>query len=236
MVNRLRVAGGPWVSKLRLCKRDAHHYFHMLKIGPKWAKYMAHPPNESSHGILLYPCQRIIPMGFTAAASWAQGIAEYVVADADLPPDQRLIEGQPLLSISRVWGSILDDVWCIASAPLKSDRVGEQLLEQVERSWHDIGVEVNAKKNVDDAVLVEVQGAFVHGSELWCGVSQDKRLMLMQAGVRLLSRPYMDVKTLECWVGKAGFVTMFRSPTRCILYHIYRWLDGLRRADVKKSA
>ena len=30
--------------KLRIYKKDARHFFHFLRIGKRWHKYLAHPP------------------------------------------------------------------------------------------------------------------------------------------------------------------------------------------------
>ena len=84
----------------RLCvfKKDARHYFHQLGIGRKWEKYLAHPPILSDHGHWLYPLHRAVPMGFTAAASWAQRCTEACTQRAQLPESSRPLARCPLTS------------------------------------------------------------------------------------------------------------------------------------------
>lgn len=45
MMRTLRITPG---KSLRIYKKDARHFFHFLRIGHRWKKYMAHPPIESN--------------------------------------------------------------------------------------------------------------------------------------------------------------------------------------------
>ena len=64
------------------------------------------------------------------------------------------------------WGSILDDLWFLEeSDPGPKPRWGAECAERVGQAWADMGAKVNLKKNVDQAVGGELQGAFVDGSE-----------------------------------------------------------------------
>ena len=101
-------------KQLRVYKKDARHFFHFLRVGTRWHKYMAHPPLPSDgHHPQMYPVHQGVPMGFTAAAAWAQAYNEQKAREAELPVDSRLVDGKPPPSGFPIWGSILDDVWAI---------------------------------------------------------------------------------------------------------------------------
>ena len=89
---------------------DARHFFHNLRLGRRWAKRLAHPPIKGRAGELLFPLHLAVPMGFTAAATFAQRANDKTTSDADLPPDRRLIDNLVVPSGLPIWGSILDDV------------------------------------------------------------------------------------------------------------------------------
>ena len=60
---------------IRATKRDARHYYHVLAPGPRWRKYLAHPPVRSA-GRMLWPRHRSAPMGFAPSAGWAQRVTD----------------------------------------------------------------------------------------------------------------------------------------------------------------
>ena len=71
--------------RIRICKRDARHYFHRLRIHKRWHKYLAHPPVNGE----LYPVHRCAPMGFAPSAGWAQAVTDRATSLAGLPADRR---------------------------------------------------------------------------------------------------------------------------------------------------
>ena len=76
-VPALRVARCSGKRRVHICKKDARHFFHALRIGRRWRKYMAHPPlPRTASQASAYPLRCAAPMGFAASASWAQGFNE----------------------------------------------------------------------------------------------------------------------------------------------------------------
>lgn len=68
MLRSVRVGRRPGMV-LRVTKRDARHYFHRLAVGPRWRKYIGHPPVwDSTARQWLYPRHCAVPMGMRASA------------------------------------------------------------------------------------------------------------------------------------------------------------------------
>ena len=105
-MHRLKTRTG---ARVTVSKRDARHYFHRLKIGKNWAKFLAHPPVVSERGKTLYPLHRCTPMGFSPSA----GPTNVCTENAGLPTDKQVLFSQPIPSDFLVWGSIIDDVWAV---------------------------------------------------------------------------------------------------------------------------
>jgi len=162
-VNRLRAVTCSGRKVLRVCKKDARHYFHSLRLHRRWQKYLSMPPVDIQ-GREMYPLCTTAPMGFAPSACWAHGLTERVVHDAGLPAGQRVIEHAVALEEFPVWGCILDDVWtieeeaCDGGAP-----IGEDWLSKVQAEWEAHGVEVNVNTDVQGVVCGEVQGVIIDG-------------------------------------------------------------------------
>ena len=215
-------------SHVILCKKDARHFFHALGIGAKWAKYTAHPPILGRSGALdaVYPCHLATPMGFTASASWAQAFNEVVARRSELPVPSRLIDDKAPPATLPIWASILDDFWTLeVDSP---QRWGETLLSRIGTEWAGFGLDTNTKKDVLNASTGEVQGAFVHGTDLWLGVSMGKRTHLLQAGLHIISRPWARLRLMERFVGKVSFALGFKSCARSVFQEVYVWIQACR--------
>lgn len=214
-------------KQLRVYKKDARHFFHFLRVGTRWHKYMAHPPLPSDgHHPQMYPVHQGVPMGFTAAAAWAQAYNEQKAREAELPVDSRLVDGKPPPSGFPIWGSILDDVWAIEEDPVDDHfKKGHNWLDGVSRLWAQDGVEEHKKKAVEGAKREEVQGAMVDGVAGWVGVSYQKRLSILEAGLHLIVQRRPLVGAVDRWVGKLSYALSFRACARSILQDIYTWLD-----------
>eukprot|EP00974_Lingulodinium_polyedra_P000330 31664-Lingulodinium_polyedra.AAC.1 len=94
-----------WVSK-----RDARHYFHVLKVGKPWRRLLR-APGLLRGGRLRYPRARAWPMGYKASAVIAQSVTECCAERAGLPAGSRCLPGRPTPLRPPVWGAIIDDVW-----------------------------------------------------------------------------------------------------------------------------
>ena len=235
MPSRLRAAGGPWLQRLHVSKKDARHFFHTLALGRKWHKFLAHAPVVGRSGKRLYPVSCAVPMGFRPAAGWAQCLAELAVKRAELPVQHRLVEGARAPADFPIWGSILDDVWVVDGASKSDERVGIPWLGKVETEWRKLGVQTNVKKDMLDSVIGEVQGCYIDGWRCTAGVSKEKKMLLLEGGGGLLGMKRIPLKTMERYVGKAGFAAMFKSGVRSIFFHIYQWMEELRKNFLKSG-
>lgn len=229
---------------LRVYKKDARHFFHYLRIGHRWNKYMAHPPlphkqlhcGAHSQDPAIYPVHRGVPMGFTAAASWAQAYNEAKVAEVGLPQDKRLIDDRPPPSQFPIWGSILDDVWALDECASVDDppSIASKWLDDVAVAWSRDGVKEHEKKAVQGVLREEVQGVMIDGKDGWAGVSKPKRAMLLEAGLYLLRQQRPLVGEVDRWLGKLSFALSFRACARSVLQDIYTWL-AQHRGKVKRA-
>ena len=153
---------------------------------------------DSSPGSCL-PAALCGPMGFAASASWAQRFNEVVAEDATLPPSRRVVADSPTTHapatsqcgpaswmISGLEGEIVD-----GSAPW-----GQMLRDRVGVCWDTHGLAANVKKDVPGELTGEVQGAIVHGTGFWRGLSRSKHVLRTYC--------YKRVCTF-CHAGMSGF-------------------------------
>ena len=171
----LRSLSVPSGGVVAVSKRDARHYFHRLRIGKNWQRWLCGPPVSSSSGRgsqQLYPASCSAPMGFGPSAGWAQGLTDVVAHDASLPPECRLHPDFVTPETLPVWGSIIDDIWALEHH--EGDErpgVGPDWLARAEAAWVVRGVAPNSKKSVDGAQGEEIQGYYVHPTMHWVGLS-----------------------------------------------------------------
>ena len=229
MMPSLRAMTLEETKRLRIFKKDARRFFHFLKIGKRWEKYMAHPPLPAVEGHpQMFPVHQGVPMGFTAAAAWAQAYNEQKAVEAALPDSARLVDGKPPPKNFPIWGSILDDVWAIEEDEGDDLGVGHDWLARVAELWAEDGVEEHVKKAVEGVHREEVQGAMIDGVEGWVGVSRQKRMSILEAGLLLISQRRPLVGAVDRWVGKLSFALGFRACARSVLQDVYAWLDQHR--------
>ena len=218
---RLRAMRTQKGTVLKVRKRDARHYFHQLRLGRRWHKYLAHPSIKVD-GKLLYPLHQVAPMGFAPSAGWAQGVTDTVTADADLPACQRVCFSEPLPASLPVWGSILDDVWTIEenAKACEEDPVAKGWVQAVDDAWPRTGAEINIKKNVDGA-FAEIQGTVLHPVRHWLGAAVERRVHAIAGALLALARPRIARKTLQRLTGLHGYAHTFRTELRSVFGYVY---------------
>ena len=233
-VPSLRVVTVRQGKRLRTSKRDARHFFHQLAVGRRWQKYFAHPALPASDRFSeKVPCHRCLPMGFSGSVSWAQRLNESLVEVSGLPAERRLVQNELPPAGYPVWGSIIDDIWAVNEDG--SEDLGNEWATSFADEWRKLGLQENDSKRVCGAPVAEVQGAVVHGNELWLGVSREKRALLMESGLWLVAQRRPLVKSIERWVGKLAFCQQFRVCTRATLDSTYMWMDHNRRAKRRRA-
>ena len=215
--------------QLRVHKIDGRHFFHMLKVGRAWQKWFASPPlPKVGRSAIKYPVHCAVPMGFTGSACWAQLFNEGIISTTSLPAEARLIDGAPPPPSFPIWGSILDDFWGIEE---EGQEAAAAWLREVAGAWEKTGIVEHEKKRVEGAVCAEVQGAMVHGKELWIGLSRDKRLRLAEAGWFLMRSRRPPTRSVARWCGKTGYAQFFKPALRCLINDTFTWIDQHRRQD-----
>ena len=138
---RMRTMRAVRGSVLLKSKRDARHYYHVLKPGDKWKKYLAHPP-VWREGKKIFPLHRAVPMGFAPAAGWAQCLTDTVTEKAGLPIESKLRIDEQAPKTFPVWSSIVDDIWWIDELVPSGDGElhGPDWLNLTDKRWADVGV------------------------------------------------------------------------------------------------
>ena len=217
-------------TRLRVSKRDARHYFHVLRMGEKWKAFTAGPP-VIKHGLKKFPVGRSFSMGFRGSAVMAQAVTDVVAARAQLPAEARIGPGYRAPSGMPVWGTIMDDFWMIGT-----DENTDEMLDawawpdRVEDQWEAVGVEPNAAKDVNREELAEVQGAEVDPVTHELGLSAEKCMDVLASLLYLAGRYRVPVRMLERAIGKVGHAHMFRVCLRSIFEKAYGIVREARAA------
>eukprot|EP00438_Fugacium_kawagutii_P012044 Skav218186 [mRNA] locus=scaffold5213:236505:243510:- [translate_table: standard] len=225
----LRCVTVPKSGAVVVTKRDARHYFHRLRIGRRWGKWLCGPPITASggrhSGEKMYPAAQSAPMGFGPSAGWAQGLTDVVALDANLPQDKRLHPDFVVPESLPVWGSIIDDIWALDHVDTDATMLaGPDWLGRAELR----GVEPNHRKSVDAHEGEEIQGYYVHPTEHWIGVALQKRRNLMQSTFMVLMQSTVMVGVVDRLIGKHGFVHSARVGLRSVFQATYPWIASVR--------
>ena len=88
-------------------KRDLEHYFHHLRLGRRWHKFLAHPPILVD-GHRQYPLHQSAPMGASFSAGFTQAVTDK--ATDRLPADRKVRFDDIAPKEWPVWGTIIDDL------------------------------------------------------------------------------------------------------------------------------
>ena len=210
-VPSLRSVTVPRTGVIVVSKRDARHYFHRLRIGRRWGRWLCAPsielPCRQGGTRVMFPAAQSAPMCFGPSAGWAQGLTDVVANDAHLPEDRRLHPDLIIPGELPIWGSIIDDIWGLDHLEDENAAgVGPEWLNRAEDVWCLRGVEPNSKKTVNQALGEEVQGYYIHPSAHWVGLSMEKRRYLFQATFMALMRPKVVVGVADRLIGKHSFL------------------------------
>ena len=229
----LRCLTVPPQGIVAVSKRDPRHYFHRLRIGKNWHRWLCGPPvTVAGRGgsRKLFPASCSAPMGFGPSAGWAQGLTDVVAIDAQMPPDCRIHPDIVIPESLPIWGSIIDDIWALEHvADNEVATTGPSWLQQAETAWIVRDVAPNTKKSVDGAHGEEIQGYYVHPTGHWVGLSHEKRRFLFQASFKVLMQRSTHLKVIERLIGKHGFLHSCRPCMRSIFGCTYTWLDKARK-------
>ena len=214
--------------RLRLYKRDARHYYHMLRVGRRWRKLLAHPPVPATSSFeKRYPVHIACPMGFTGSAAWAQGLNEALSLRGGLPQGRRMVDGTVPPGRPPVWGSILDDIWAVDEVPGADAEDAPHVdaavwVEEISKQWTRVGTTRTCRSASTASSTARSR----------VPASRPKRLKIIESGLWLVSEHRVMI---ERWVGKLSFAQSFRVCTRSGLESIYTWMDRYRRAGVRRA-
>lgn len=230
----LRSVTVPSSGVIKITKRDARHYFHRLRIGRRWGRWLCSPPislpsQSGPRNRKWYPAAQATPMGFGPSAGWAQALTDAVAIEAGLPQEHRLHPDFTVPEELPIWGSIIDDIWAIEHGDeAAASGVGVDWMNRAEEAWTVKGVEPNHKKSVNEALGEEIQGYFVHPRDHWIGVSLEKRRHLYQATMCTLMRKKVLVGVVDRLIGKHSFIHSCRPAMRSIFEATYAWITTVR--------
>ena len=103
-IPKLRATRSYKPGVLVVSKRDARHYFHSLRIGRKWHKWLCGPPIVTLSGHVRHPACRSAPMGFGPSAGWAQALTDVTTTAAGLDLECRLHPDELAPRDFPIWG------------------------------------------------------------------------------------------------------------------------------------
>ena len=212
-------------------KRDARNYYPTLKAGEEWWQWFPNPPLRRDGGRHV-PVHTTWPMGFRGSCVIAQTVTDVVCEAAALPPSRRLVPGTSCPLDLPVWGSILDDVWCVYDEVDPGPMRPQDWLGRVDYEWQRIGVQSHPKKSVDGKRNEEIQGGRVDSRSRTVGLSPVKTSDLMRASLWTLTCWKPSRSQVERVVGKIGHAHTFRPCMRCSFGEMYRMLQRARSGKV----
>lgn len=223
-------------SRVVVSKRDARHYFHALRLGRKWEKFVGHPPVTGADGASLVPVHRSAPMGFMPSAVWAQAVTDTMALAAELPPDKRVSYNLAVPNELPVWGSIVDDLWGVAELEPeeRSHPTLDEWMRRVDHEWPRLDVPINEKKS-GACGSEEVQACVLHPRDHRLGAGWKRRRELMAATFELLSMRMPSVHSVERLVGKLSYVHAFAPSCRSIFAEVYKWLERYREKKARRA-
>ena len=210
--------------KMWISKRDARHYFHVLKNTKAWQKYFRGPP-VFRDGKRVYPRHHGWPMGYAASALIAQSVTEVCAERAGVPQSRRLLPGLPCPAEPPVWGAIIDDFWTIGGEGYTCDEEdGGQWAHGVQNQWEKVGVASHPGKARDKRFGEEVQGAFLHPRDHTFGLAPQRSLDLMCSLLLGAVSFAPGLAFMEKAVGRAGHAHCFRTCQRSVYSAVHVWL------------
>ena len=227
-------------KKLLVSKRDARHYFHVLKRGKRWRRWMAMPPVKDRYGQRHWVYHRSWPMGFKPSAAIAQAVTEAAAADAGLPASLQFRPGVPCPTDFPLWGIIMDDAFALFEARGDDDDLDacedlrpESWMPSLEQAWAAMDVQSHPKKRIDEEFNAEILGYRVSPEGL-IGLSPGKMLPLIVSCIRcgLWWRPPRT--PFERTLGKVGHAHMLRPCLRSCFSDVYRIVVEGRRDNVSQ--
>ena len=213
-------------------KRDLRHYFHHLRLGRKWHKYLAHP-SAVVDGEPQYPLHQAAGMSFAPSAGLAQSVTD--LGTAALPREKRVVFDAPAPKAFPVWGSIIDDLWTVEQRQGRhqSDPLASAWIRAGEKGFEKLGVSVHHGKSEDNGFGAEFQGAQIHSTQHWLGTTVRRLLLSTPACFTVLGRWEVASLTVERLNGKQGYDDFFRPCIRSVKQTIYGWMEAHR--DARRS-
>ena len=234
---QMRILTVPRRRKLLVAKRDARHYFHVLRAGAKWHRWLALPPVRRKDK-LLFPLQRAWPMGFKGSAAFAQLVTEKAAKCAGLPARFRCLPSVAMTSVPPCWGAVIDDIWVLHTDGHDDDNLAARgWAPSVEAQWAELGVTAHPDKKVDSQPNVEVQGMMVDSVAHDLSLSPEKCLLLMCLLLQQATTWRPARRSTHRVVGKLGFAHGLRPCLRSILQDTHRsihraWTAGAPRLNM----
>ena len=216
--------------RLVLSKRDARHYFHVLRNGKRWRPYMCQPAVRKHH-VKKYPLLRAWPMGFRNSAIIAHRVTDAAAHAADLPTECRFTPAQATPLEPPLWATCIDD---FVALHYDDDPVGVDWAQRLEDAWAEINVTSHPGKKLDAVPNQEMLGLQVGPDDHVLSLTPAKEWELMQMVLLVASRREYAIASLGRVVGKCNFAHALRPAMRSIFWMSYRVLAGARDLERRR--
>ena len=99
-----------------------------------------------------------------------------------------------------------------------------------EAEWDEAGVPTHHAKSLDNGNNGGFQGAMIHDQEHWLGTSVRRRWLHLHATISVLGSRRVHPTNLQRLIGKASYITGFRSCIRSLFQDCYVELERRRGA------
>jgi hypothetical protein len=227
----------PGNPKFFVAKSDLSDFFYRFAI-PQWMiPYFALPPiisdemgpqvvAEYGSGVEVFPCLRVLAMGWSHSVLVAQSIHEHLLnTETKLcAAEDRISAGADLrLLVSRVLHAVyIDDVCFIG---LERHLVEAALDEYLSVFQRRLLPAKPSKVVRPSAEGVEVLGVAIHGTDHTVGVLPEKmRLLCAATSTLLLQRCATGLEIARC-VGRWTWAMLVARPSLSIFNAVYRFIN-----------
>lgn len=227
-------------SKLFIAKVDLDNFYHRLVL-PEWLQpFFALPPIPSSlvglpgPDVLVYPCCRTLPMGWSHSVYVAQVAHEEVLRRSGFLPSDRLHLGGDF-RLDRVRHQVyIDDLMCFGTSKDEVQARQDAYIAAVTR----VGLAPKQSKIVRaTSGRVECLGVEVDGSALSIGLSPRKLWDLVESTRSLVATGFCSGLELLRLVGRWIWALLPCRPALSVLGSVFTFVQkaGKRRFVLWRS-
>lgn len=213
-------------------KLDISNFFYALKTPSSWWDLFALPPIRAADlGLdpslyppdsMIYPCLKVLPMGFSHSCYLAQAVHEHILTKSPLEAPALSPDMISLLT-DLIHSLYLDDLTLIS----RYEKLINEAIAKLTAFYETIGLSVKASKTVLASESAEILGFLVDGKEQTVSLSPDKLIRLCRATYHILdSRRPVSGRVMSVLVGHWTWCFLVRRPAFAVFSAVYRFVEA----------